>query len=111
MKSGGDNVKPHDDVPLTDFEKRVFRSIIFGAIACSFLCASVGMIMGSSAWIPGAVAGVVLALIIGIFWFIQECVTSLRDYGLGEGVANLYGEDRAKFQFGSHYMRPDRADE
>lgn len=111
MKSGESEQKPHDDVPLTAFEKRVFRTIILSSLLFGLFAGFVGFAFDANSWYVAATVTFFVSSVIGLIWFFQECMTSLRDYGLGEGIANLYGEDRAKFQFGNHYMRPDRSDD
>ena len=48
----------------------------------------------------------VLALLVGFLWGAQACLRFLRDYGLGEGTAQLYGEAHARRIFGEDYRRP-----
>ncbi len=99
-----------DSTSLTPFEKRVFRIIIFGSLIIGFCCGVFGFLMTSSAWMTSAMFAIMIAILFAFFWLAQASVQSFRDYGLGEGVANLYGEERAKFIFGEDYKRQRQKD-
>jgi len=91
-------------MPLTDFEKRMFRRGICGALICAVPCFSLGLVSASSGWMMGGGFLVAFAGVICLIWYFEAGMDSLRDYGLGEGIANLYGEERAKNMFGDDYM-------
>ena len=101
----GAELKNHDSTALTGFEKRVFRGIIFSGLATALICGVLGFLLGSASWMTGAGFALLLAAIFALFWFFQASLQSLRDYGLGEGMTNLYGEERAKMMFGEDYKR------
>ena len=107
----GAELKNHDSTALTGFEKRVFRGIIFTGLAMALTCGVLGFLVGSARWMTGAGFAVLVAAIFALFWFFQASVRSMRDYGLGEGIANLYGKERAKMMFGDDYKRPGHKDD
>ncbi|MCI2394312.1 hypothetical protein [Aliiroseovarius sediminis] len=82
-----------------------FKWVLVGGMVGFLLFLGLGWLVESklllsiSMWLLG------LSLISGFLWFTEASADSLREYGLGEGVANLYGEDRAKFMFGENYKR------
>lgn len=102
----GQEMGVSDSAALTEFEKRVFRGVMLTSLMGALACGLIAFATGSNAWITGAGWLILIAIIFAIFWFFQACLQSLRDYGLGEGMANLYGEERAKMMFGENYKRP-----
>ena len=92
---------------LTRLEKQGFRwgalVGVFGFFACF-----AGFYLFEIRALAGLTMGFgFLGAIAGFLWFAQASEEALRDYGLGEGVATLYGEERARAMFGENYKRTE----
>jgi hypothetical protein len=70
-----------------------------------------GILLRSNLWVTAGSFLALFALVFCLFWFFQACMDSLKEYGLGEGMANLYGEERAKMMFGEDYKPSGTPDE
>lgn len=93
-------------VHMTKFEKRMFRIMVGIGLSGFTLCSAMAYLLGAPAFAMVASVFAFIGIVIAFLWFIQACADSFRDYGLGEGTANLYGEDHAKRIFGENYMKP-----
>lgn len=91
---------------MTRFEKRVFRTGVGTGLAGFTLCIAMACLLSAPALATAACVFAFIGIVIAFLWFIQACADSFRDYGLGEGTANLYGEDHAKRMFGENYKKP-----
>ena len=98
-------------ISLIEFEKRVFRYIIFGSLFFGGFCIAMGAATLSAGWMQIAAGFFFFSVLFALFWGAQACFDSMRDFGLGEGMANLYGEERAKMMFSEVYKRPDAKDD
>lgn len=96
---------------MTEGEKTIFRFVIFGSLITAIPLLAVGAILPSDVCSVCGAFLVLFAVLFSMFWFFQACMDSLKDYGLGEGMANLYGEERAKMMFGEDYKRSGTPDD
>lgn len=91
---------------MTKFEKRMFRIGVGTGLAGSTLYSLMAYLLHAPAFAMAAIALAFFVILTAFLWFIQACVDTFRNYGLGEGMANLYGENRAKRMFGEDYKKP-----
>lgn len=96
---------------MTEGEKCIFRHVIFGSLMSGGATGCMAYILVSSSLMTAAAFLVLFGLLFCMFWFFQASMDSFRDYGLGEGIANLYGEERAKMMFGDDYKKPESSNE
>ena len=91
---------------MTKFENRIFRIGVGIGLAGFTLCSAMAYLFHAPPFAMVASVFAFVGIVIAFLWFIQACADSFRDYGLGEGTANLYGEGHAKRMFGENYKKP-----
>lgn len=92
---------------LTRLEKQVLRLCTLGSTIGFFTCVAGAYLFEVRALVALSIGIGILGVMVGFLWFCQASVESLRDYGLGEGVATYYGEERARAMFGENYKRTE----
>ncbi|SPJ30424.1 hypothetical protein TRM7615_03957 [Falsiruegeria mediterranea M17] len=91
---------------MTISERTILKLFFWGCGIIGGMTLAIGL--GVESTTASALGTMLLAsaLLVGFLWSVQACLSFLRDYGLGEGTAQLYGEAHATRIFGEDYRRP-----